>query len=149
MITHARKQGDLTVRHTRSLLTVRLPIDYVRTSTGLGYATTIHAAQGVSADTMHGLLTGQKSRRQLYTTAETGQHPLRHLQTAAAGRDLRTAGDMAAVLYWRLPELAPVDPGPLPWLPGIPETGLGALPDKAVPAGRRPRRPNPRSRLPR
>ena len=54
--------------------------------------------------------------------AETGEHPLRHLLTAAAGRDLRTAGDMAAVLYWRLPELAPVDPGPLPWLPGIPAT---------------------------
>jgi hypothetical protein len=54
--------------------------------------------------------------------AETGKHPLRHLLTAAAGRDLRTAGDMAAVLYWRLPELAPVDPGPLPWLPGIPAT---------------------------
>jgi hypothetical protein len=54
--------------------------------------------------------------------AETGKHPLRHLLTAAAGRDLRTAGDMAAVLYWRLPELAPVDQGPLPWLPGIPET---------------------------
>ena len=42
-------QGDLTVRHTRSHLTVRLPADYVRESTGLGYATTIHAAQGVSA----------------------------------------------------------------------------------------------------
>ena len=54
--------------------------------------------------------------------AETGKHPLRHLQAAAAGRDLRSAGDMAAVLYWRLPEPAPVDPGPLPWLPGVPET---------------------------
>ena len=29
---------------------------------------------------------------------------------------------MAAVLYWRLPELEPDNPGPLPWLPGIPET---------------------------
>jgi hypothetical protein len=29
---------------------------------------------------------------------------------------------MAAVLYWRLPALAPTNPGPLPWLPGIPET---------------------------
>ena len=29
---------------------------------------------------------------------------------------------MAAVLYWRLKELTPVDPGPLPWLPGIPPT---------------------------
>ena len=211
------------------------------TSTGLGYATTIHSAQGVSADTMHGLLTGQESRQQLYTmltrgrhanhlylqvvgdgdphtlirpdtisprtptetlqqilardeapvsastllrelnnpaarlfqavqrytdglhvaaeqlvgpqtvaeldqadqyipglttepawptlrahllalAAETGQHPLRHLLTAASGRDLETAGDMAAVLYWRLPELTPTDPGPLPWLPGIPPT---------------------------
>ena len=42
--------------------------------------------------------------------------------TAAAGRDLETAGDMAAVLYWRLPELTPTNPGPLPWLPGIPPT---------------------------
>jgi conjugative relaxase-like TrwC/TraI family protein len=239
-ITRIGRRGDLTVRHNRSQLTVRLPIDYVRTSTGLGYATTIHSAQGVSADTMHGLLSGQESRQQLYTmltrgraanhlylqvvgdgdphtvirpetraprtateimeqilarddtptsattllreqsdpaarlfqaaqrytdglhvaaeqlvgpqtvqmldgradqvvphltnepswptlrahllalAAETGEHPLLHLQTAAA--ELHTAADMAAVLDWRLPEPAPTDPGPLPWLPGIPET---------------------------
>jgi conjugative relaxase-like TrwC/TraI family protein len=64
-ITHVAKHGDLTVRHIRSELTVRLPTEYVRESTGLGYATTIHAAQGVTADTMHGLLTGHESRRQL------------------------------------------------------------------------------------
>ena len=58
----------------------------------------------------------------LALAAETGEHPLRHLLAAAAGRNLSTAGDMAAVLYWRLPELTPIDPGPLPWLPGIPET---------------------------
>jgi len=217
-----------------------VPAGYVRASTGLGYATTIHAAQGVTADTMHGLLTGHESRQQLYTmltrgrhanhlylqvvgdgdphtvirsetvaprtptetlqqilardeapvsantllgelddpaarlfqavlrytdglhvaaeqlvgpetvaeldqvdqyvpgltdepawptlrahllalAAETGQHPFLHLQTAAAGRDLSTAGDMAAVLDWRLTALAPPNPGPLPWLPGIPE----------------------------
>jgi conjugative relaxase-like TrwC/TraI family protein len=240
-ITGIGRCGDLTVRHNRSHLTVRLPLDYVHTSTGLGYATTIHAAQGVTADTMHGLLTGQESRQQLYTmltrgrhanhlylqvvgdggphslirpdtisprtptetlqqiigrdaapvsastllgelndpaarlldavqrytdglhvaaeqvlgpqtvaeldqadqylpgvtdepawptlrahllalAAETGQHPLRHLLTAATGRDLQTAGDVAAVLYWRLPELTPTNPGPLPWLPGIPPT---------------------------
>ena len=57
----------------------------------------------------------------LALAAETGEHPLLHLQTAAAGRELHTAGDMAAVLDWRLPEPAPTDPGPLPWLPGIPE----------------------------
>ena len=240
-ITRIGRRGDLTVRHTRSHLTVRLPADYVQASTGLGYATTIHAAQGVTADTMHGLLTGQESRQQLYTmltrgrqanhlylqvvgdgdphsiirpdtisprtptetlqqilardeapfsastllgelndpagrlfqavqrytdglhvaaeqllgprivaeldqadhyipgltaepawptlrahllavAAETGEHPLRHLLTAASGCDLRTAGDMAAVLDWRLTALTPTDPGPLPWLPGIPQT---------------------------
>jgi hypothetical protein len=54
--------------------------------------------------------------------AESGEHPLRYLQEAASGRDLNTAGDMAAVLYWRLPELTSTNPGPLPWLPGIPPT---------------------------
>src|SRR4029453_9558635 len=57
----------------------------------------------------------------LSLAAETGEHPLLHLQIAATGRDLRTAGDMAAVLYWRLPDLPPAGPRPLPWLPGIPE----------------------------
>jgi conjugative relaxase-like TrwC/TraI family protein len=247
-ITAVSNNGGLTVRHTRSHLIIRLPADYVRESTSLGYATTIHTAQGVSADTMHGLATGQESRQQLYTmltrgraanhlylqvvgdgdphtvirpetlaprtaneilqqilarddtptsattllrglsdpaarlfdavqrytdglhvaaeqllgpriaqmldtgadqvvpeltsepswptlrahllalAAETGEHPLIHLHTAAAGRELHTAEDMAAVLDWRLPEPAPTDPGPLPWLPGIPE----ALHDRPV-----------------
>jgi hypothetical protein len=58
----------------------------------------------------------------LALAAETGQHPLRQLLTAASGRNLHTADDMAAVLHWRLPQLASVDPRPLPWLPGIPPT---------------------------
>ena len=57
----------------------------------------------------------------LTLAAETGEHPLLHLHTAAAGRELHTAADMAAVLDWRLPEPAPTDPGPLPWLPGVPQ----------------------------
>jgi AAA domain len=240
-ITHVGQQGDLRVRHNRSQLTVQLPIDYVRESAGLGYATTIHTAQGVTADTMHGLATGQETRQQLYTmltrgraanhlylrvvgdgdphtlirpetvaprtptetlqqilarddaptsattllrqltdpaarlfdavqrytdglhvaaeqlvgpqlvqmldsqadkvvpeltselswptlrahllalAAETGEHPLLQLHTAAAGRQLHTAGDMAAVLDWRPPDPAATEPGPLPWLPGIPD----------------------------
>ena len=73
IITHLGKQGDLTVRRNGSGLTVRLPAEYVQASTGLGYATTIHAAQGVSADTMHGLATGQESRQQLYTMLTRGR----------------------------------------------------------------------------
>jgi conjugative relaxase-like TrwC/TraI family protein len=242
-ITRVGRRGDLIVRRNGSHLTTRLPAEYVRASTGLGYATTIHGVQGVSADAMHGLVTGQESRQQLYTmltrgrasnhvylqvvgdgdphslirpdtvgprtptellrqivarddtptsastllrhlsdpaarlfdavqrytdglkvaaeqlvgpeivhaldgqadhivpeltsepswptlrahllavATETGEHPLLPLQTAAAaGRELHTAEDMAAVLDWRLPEPASVEPGPLPWLPGIHST---------------------------
>jgi conjugative relaxase-like TrwC/TraI family protein len=84
-ITHLGKQGDLSVRHNRSHLIVRLPADYVREWTGLGYATTIHAAQGVTADTTHGLATGQESRQQLYTMLTRGR--------AANHLYLRVAGD--------------------------------------------------------
>ena len=83
-ITGIGRRGDLTVRHNRSQLTVRLPNGYVRTSTGLGYATTIHSAQGVSADTMHGLLTGQESRQQLYTMLSRGRHA-NHLYLQVVG----------------------------------------------------------------
>jgi ATP-dependent exoDNAse (exonuclease V) alpha subunit len=72
-ITRVGRNGDLIVRHNRSNLTTRLPAEYVQSSTGLGYATTIHGAQGVSADTMHGLATGQESRQQLYTMLTRGR----------------------------------------------------------------------------
>ena len=59
--------GGLTVRHVRNGRTVTLPAGYVSTATELGYATTVHTAQGVTADTMHGVVTGEESRQQLYT----------------------------------------------------------------------------------
>jgi ATP-dependent exoDNAse (exonuclease V) alpha subunit len=83
-VAHVGKHGDLVVQHTRSRRTLRLPADYVRTSTGLGYATTTHAAQGVTADTMHGLLTGQESRQQLYTMLTRGRHA-NHLYLQVVG----------------------------------------------------------------
>lgn len=64
--------GDLTVQHTQHGRTVRLPSDYVQRSTELGYACTVHTAQGVTADTMHGLATGSESRQQLYTMMTRG-----------------------------------------------------------------------------
>ena len=42
--------------------------------------------------------------------------------TAVSGRDLETAGDLAAVLDWRVTAFTPINSGPLPWLPGIPPT---------------------------
>ena len=66
-------QGDLTVKHTQSGRIVRLPSDYVTASTELGYACTVHTAQGVTADTMHGLADGEESRQQLYTMLTRGR----------------------------------------------------------------------------
>ncbi|GAA5122405.1 hypothetical protein GCM10023339_40750 [Alloalcanivorax gelatiniphagus] len=64
--------GDLTVQNTQHGRTVRLPRDYVESATELGYACTVHTAQGVTADSMHGLATGQESRQQLYTMMTRG-----------------------------------------------------------------------------
>jgi hypothetical protein len=52
-VTGIGRKGDLTVRHNRSNLICRLLADYVQESTGLGYATTIHGAQGVTAETIY------------------------------------------------------------------------------------------------
>jgi hypothetical protein len=60
--------GDLDVQHLHNRHGVRLPAAYVNSSAELGYATTVHTAQGVSVDTMHGLATGDESRQQLYIT---------------------------------------------------------------------------------
>jgi hypothetical protein len=67
------RSGDLTVRHSRNGRTVRLPAAYAAESVELGYATTVHTAQGVTADTMHGLLAGEESRQQLYTMLTRGR----------------------------------------------------------------------------
>jgi conjugative relaxase-like TrwC/TraI family protein len=65
--------GAAKVRHVRNGRIVTLPADYVRTSVELGYAITVHAAQGVTADTMHGVVTGGESRQQLYTMLTRGR----------------------------------------------------------------------------
>jgi DNA primase catalytic core len=67
------RDGGLTVRHSRNGRTVRLPAGYVAESVELGYASTVHTAQGVTADTMHGLVTGEESRQQLYTMLTRGR----------------------------------------------------------------------------
>ena len=65
-------QSD-TVASVRTRRRVTLPTTYVSASTELGYASTVHTAQGVSVDTMHGLATGAESRQQLYTMLTRGR----------------------------------------------------------------------------
>ena len=83
-VLKVNRGGDLTVRHSRNGRTVRLPANYVQQSVELVYATTVHTAQGVTADTMHGLVTGEESRQQLYTML-TGGRIANHLYLQIVG----------------------------------------------------------------
>ena len=65
--------GALTVRHTGSGLTTTLPAEYVAAHVDLGYASTVHTAQGLTADAMHGIVTGEESRQLLYTMLTRGR----------------------------------------------------------------------------
>ncbi|NHA69970.1 MobF family relaxase [Phycicoccus flavus] len=72
-VTALEPGGAVTVQHVRNGHHVRLPQAYVAASVDLGYAATIHTAQGVTADASHTLLTGEESRQLAYTAATRGR----------------------------------------------------------------------------
>ena len=89
------RDGGLTVQHSPAPAgSSRLPADYVTGQVELGYATTVHAAQGVTADTMHGLVTGDEARQQLYTMATRGR-TANHLYLHGRRRRRPALGDPA------------------------------------------------------
>ena len=73
-VLHTDPRRGVRARHTRSGLSVTLPANYVADQVELGYASTTHTAQGITADTCHGLLTGNESRQQAYTMLTRGRH---------------------------------------------------------------------------
>jgi conjugative relaxase-like TrwC/TraI family protein len=73
-VTAVHRDGSINVQHLRNHNQLTLPASYVAESVELGYATTIHTAQGVTADTCHGLLTGTESRQLAYTMLTRGRH---------------------------------------------------------------------------
>ena len=83
-VTRVAPDGSIRAQSLRTRYAVTLPADYVRDWVDLGYATTIHGAQGVTADTMHGLATGAESRQQAYTMLTRGRHA-NHLYLQVVG----------------------------------------------------------------
>ncbi len=71
-VTGVGRDQSLIVANDRGFR-ITLPADYVRTEVELGYATTIHGAQGATVDTMHGVVSGAESRQQLYTMMTRGR----------------------------------------------------------------------------
>lgn len=72
-VVGVRPDGALDVESLRSRGRLTLPAWYVGAAVELGYATTIHGAQGVTADVCHGLVAGAETRHQLYTLLSRGR----------------------------------------------------------------------------
>jgi hypothetical protein len=91
-VLNVTTSGGLKVRHAKHGRIVTLPPNYVGTATQLGYASTVHTAQGVTVDTMHGLATGAEDRQLLYTMLTRGR-TANHLYLPVVGD-----GDPHAIL---------------------------------------------------
>ncbi|WP_245160738.1 MobF family relaxase [Blastococcus sp. CT_GayMR16] len=83
-VTAVRDTGALDVVHQRTGRRLTLPADYVADRVSLGYATTVHGAQGLTADTCYTVATGEESRQLLYVALTRGRHA-NHLFLTTAG----------------------------------------------------------------
>ena len=85
------EDGELVVRHLGLGRTITLPADYVVEHVTLGYASTIHTAQGMTADDCHVVATGAETRQLAYVALTRGRHGNHlYLPTASDG-DLHLA----------------------------------------------------------
>ncbi len=73
IVQAVNRDGGLLVRHRTTGHRAWLPAAYVADHTELGYATTIHTAQGSTVDTAHTILTGTENRRLLYVAMTRGR----------------------------------------------------------------------------
>ena len=72
-VLEVRPDGGLRVAHLGTGHRVYLPAAYVAASVALGYATTVHAAQGVTADVAHVVAAGAETRQLLYVALTRGR----------------------------------------------------------------------------
>ncbi|MGW6459960.1 MobF family relaxase [Streptomyces sp. NPDC055078] len=72
-IERLEPSGNATVRHTGHGGRVVLPARYLRRHTELGYASTVHRAQGLTVDMAHGLITARTSREAAYVMVTRGR----------------------------------------------------------------------------
>jgi conjugative relaxase-like TrwC/TraI family protein len=85
------RDGSLQVRHIELGRTVTLDADYVQSATELGYAGTVHSAQGSTADTCHVVATGDETRQLAYVGLTRGKQANHLYLATASDGDLHTA----------------------------------------------------------
>jgi hypothetical protein len=112
-VTGVTADGGLLVRHTTTRRSLTLPAAYVAEHVQLGYAATIHVAQGATVDTTHTVLTGTESREQLYVALTRGRHA-NHLHLAGTPAD-----DEDPAHRVLRPDSASGDPDPLQLLTAV------------------------------
>lgn len=83
-VTDVTASGGLRVRHLATGRHVVLPAAYVAEDVVLGYASTVHAAQGVTADATHVIASGTESRQTMYVAMTRGR-AANHLYLTVAG----------------------------------------------------------------
>ncbi len=89
-------KGNATVQHTGHRGRVILPARYLRRHGQLGYACTVHRAQGLTVDTSHGLVTARTSRESAYVMATRGRLSNRLAVVTDEGRSMRDVLDSVA-----------------------------------------------------
>jgi DNA primase catalytic core len=66
--------GSVTVTHKQHGRRLRLPAEYLADHVQLGYATTVHGAQGITTGTCHVVLAGTEDRNLLYVALSRGRY---------------------------------------------------------------------------
>lgn len=97
------EDGSVTARANERGVCVHLPADYVREHVQLGYAATVHRAQGVTVDVTRAIIGAEADRRGLYVALTRGKRQ-NHLYVPtdmdidleAEGGHLHMAGDRSA-----------------------------------------------------
>ena len=84
-VTGIRQDGSLDVQHRDHHGTTTLPAEYVRNHVELGYASTIHRAQGMTYDNAHALLAAGLDRAQAYVATSRGRYGNRVYVALEAG----------------------------------------------------------------
>ena len=82
-VTGVGDDGSLRVMHHQLRRSITLPTDYVSEHVQLGYAATVHAAQGQTTDTCHTVVSGEETRQLLYVAISRGRQA-NHLYLATA-----------------------------------------------------------------
>jgi DNA primase catalytic core len=93
-VTGIEADGSLQLRHAeRRSQRITVPAEYAAHHVDLGYATTIHGAQGLTVDTAHAVLAGDEDRSLIYVALTRGRQSNHAYVSTAPGVVAHTNAD--------------------------------------------------------